>query len=70
MAATTSRALHVVLRDGEDGWIVAECPELPGCVSQGRTRDEAMANVREAIDLCLEAGDVPRAEVVSVRIAL
>jgi predicted RNase H-like HicB family nuclease len=46
--------LPAVLRSGEDGWIVAECPLIPGCVSQGRTREEAVANIREAIDLCLE----------------
>lgn len=33
----------------EDGWIVAECPELPGCVSQGKDEAEALANIREAI---------------------
>ena len=33
---------------------VAECPSIPGCVSQGKTREEALANVREAIHLCLE----------------
>jgi predicted RNase H-like HicB family nuclease len=43
----------VVLRPGEDGWIVAECPKLPGCASQGRTREEAMDNIREAIGLCI-----------------
>jgi len=37
----------------EDGWIVAECPALPGCVSQGRNEDEAMVNIREAIAGCL-----------------
>lgn len=36
-----------LLRPGEDGWIVAECPLLPGCISQGRTRDEALENIRE-----------------------
>ena len=46
--------LPVVLRPGEDGWIVAECPVIPGCTSQGRTRDEALTNVQEAIELCLE----------------
>lgn len=35
---------------GEDGYVVAECPELPGCASQGRTRDDALQNIREAID--------------------
>jgi predicted RNase H-like HicB family nuclease len=61
--------LPVVLRPGEDGWLVAECPVLPGCVSQGKTRDEALANVREAIALCLEAGDVPKGELVDVTVA-
>jgi predicted RNase H-like HicB family nuclease len=38
----------------EDGVWVAECPAIPGCVSQGETREEALANIREAIALCLE----------------
>ena len=42
--------LKVVLRqDEEDGGYVATCPALPGCVSQGETRAEALANIREAI---------------------
>lgn len=42
--------LKVVLRqDEEDGGYVATCPALPGCVSQGETRGEALANIREAI---------------------
>lgn len=40
---------QVVLRPGEDGWWVAECPSLPGCVSQGKTKEEAVANIRDAI---------------------
>ena len=44
----------VTLERDEDGWIVVECPSLPGCVSQGRTEDEALANIREAIELSLE----------------
>lgn len=39
----------VVLEEGEDGYIVAECPALPGCVSQGKTAEEALENIREAI---------------------
>ena len=35
--------------------IVAECPSIPGCVSQGRTEKEAMDNIREAIGVCIEA---------------
>lgn len=46
--------LPVFLRPGEDGFIVAECPLIPGCISQGQTRDEALANIQEAIELCLE----------------
>jgi predicted RNase H-like HicB family nuclease len=38
----------------EDGVWIAECPSIPGCVSQGETRDEAIANIREAIAACLE----------------
>jgi predicted RNase H-like HicB family nuclease len=45
---------QVLIFPGEDGWFVAECPSLPGCISQGRTRPEAIANIREAIDLMLE----------------
>jgi predicted RNase H-like HicB family nuclease len=44
----------VTLEHGDDGWIVVECPSLPGCLSQGRTIDEALANIREAIELSLE----------------
>ena len=43
----------VTLERGEDGWIVAECPSIPGCVSQGKTEDEALENIKEAIVLCL-----------------
>ncbi len=42
---------RVLLYPGEEGFIVAEVPSLPGCISQGKTRDEAIANVREAISL-------------------
>lgn len=41
--------LPVVLETDEDGWVVASCPTLPGCHSQGRTRDEALANIQEAV---------------------
>jgi predicted RNase H-like HicB family nuclease len=44
----------VTLEHDEDRWVVAECPSLPGCASQGRTIDEALANIREAIELSLE----------------
>ncbi|HIG30772.1 MAG TPA: type II toxin-antitoxin system HicB family antitoxin [Verrucomicrobiales bacterium] len=41
---------QVLIHPGEDGYWVAECPSLPGCVSQGRTREEAIRNVKEAIE--------------------
>ena len=40
---------QVVLHPGEDGFWVVECPSLPGCISQGETKDAAIANIKEAI---------------------
>jgi len=40
---------QVIIYPGEDGYWVAECPSLPGCLSQGKTKAEAIANIREAI---------------------
>jgi predicted RNase H-like HicB family nuclease len=45
---------QVLVYPGEDGFWIAECPSLPGCISQGETREEAVSNIREAIDLYLE----------------
>lgn len=45
----------VTLERDEDGAWVVECPAIPGCVSQGKTRQEALENIRDAIRLCLEA---------------
>ncbi|HEX8500963.1 MAG TPA: type II toxin-antitoxin system HicB family antitoxin [Pyrinomonadaceae bacterium] len=45
---------RVLLYPGEDGYVVAEVPSLPGCISQGKTRDEALTNIREAIALHIE----------------
>ncbi len=46
---------QVVLYPDEEGYWVAECPSLPGCVSQGRTKEEAIANIREAIQAYIGA---------------
>jgi predicted RNase H-like HicB family nuclease len=46
--------LHVVIERGEDGYYSAHCPSLKSCWSQGRTREEALGNIREAIELYLE----------------
>ncbi|MFQ5658477.1 MAG: type II toxin-antitoxin system HicB family antitoxin [Candidatus Methylomirabilales bacterium] len=44
----------VTIEQDEAGYYVVDCPALPGCVSQGRTREEALGNIREAILLSLE----------------
>ena len=41
---------QVIIYPGEDGYWVAECPSLPGCISQGKTKEEAIRNIREAIN--------------------
>ncbi len=48
---------HITLEKAEDGWIVAECPALPGCVSQGKDDSEAIENIKEAIHAWLWAED-------------
>jgi predicted RNase H-like HicB family nuclease len=45
---------NVTINQDEDGVWVVECPAIPGCVSQGATKEEALENVKEAIALCLE----------------
>lgn len=51
---TVEMKFPTVIDRDEDGMWVVECPAIPGCVSQGHTREEAMANIRDAIALCLE----------------
>jgi predicted RNase H-like HicB family nuclease len=46
--------VKVIVDRGEDGYFVAHVPSLKGCWSQGKTREEALQNIREAIDLYLE----------------
>lgn len=45
---------NVTIDRDEDGMWIVECPSIPGCVSQGKTKDEALENIKEAIQLCLE----------------
>ena len=40
---------QVIIYPGEDGFWIAECPSLPGCITQGKTKEEAIANIKEAI---------------------
>lgn len=58
---------QVVLYPGEDGYWVAECPSLPGCVSQGKTREEAIANVKVAIQVYIRALEEDRLKVPEER---
>jgi predicted RNase H-like HicB family nuclease len=46
---------QVILYPGEDGYIVVECPSLPGCISQGKTRQEALDNIKDAIEGYIQA---------------
>ena len=46
--------IKVIIENGEDGYFVARVPALKGCWSQGKTKEEALENIREAIDLYLE----------------
>ena len=46
---------QIVIYPGEDNMWVVECPSLPGCISQGKTKEDAIRNIREAITLYIEA---------------
>ena len=46
--------LKVILEKGADGYIIAECPQIPGCMSQGKTKEEALANIKDAVQACLK----------------
>jgi len=43
-----------IIKRDDDGWYIAECPAIPGCVSQGRTLKEIKENIKDAITDCLE----------------
>ena len=50
--------VKILIEKGEDGYFVASVPSLKGCWSQGKTREEALANIREAIELYLEPDEI------------
>jgi predicted RNase H-like HicB family nuclease len=68
-----SETLHLTIRyeDGEDGWILASIPQVPGALSQGRTREEARANVLDALRLMLspEPGEQGESESLELTLA-
>lgn len=45
---------HITIDRDEDGIWIVECPAIPGCVSQGQSKDEALANIQDAIYQCLQ----------------
>ncbi|MBM3238170.1 type II toxin-antitoxin system HicB family antitoxin [Candidatus Poribacteria bacterium] len=49
----TAPIFNVYFTKGVDGFIIAECPEIPGCMSQGKTIEEAKENIKDAITACL-----------------
>lgn len=46
---------RVIIQQDEDGMFVAECPSLPGCISQGESREEALRNIKDAIEGYIES---------------
>jgi predicted RNase H-like HicB family nuclease len=63
---------RVVIERGEDGYYVVTVPSLPGCISQGKTKEEALKNIKEAIELYLEVlqeKELKKLEKVEVEVA-
>jgi predicted RNase H-like HicB family nuclease len=65
--------LHVVLEPSKEGGYTAYVPALPGCISEGNTREEALANIKEAIHLYIEPVEddiefAPNAEVIEIAV--
>ena len=58
----TELAVTIIYEDGEDGWVIATVPEIAGVFSQGRTRDEARANVIDALQLMLSPEPTPEGD--------
>jgi predicted RNase H-like HicB family nuclease len=67
-----SETLHLTIRyeEGEEGWIVASIPQVPGALSQGRTREEARANVLDALRLLLSPEPGERGESESLELTI
>lgn len=68
---TTIYKFPVIIEKDEDGYFIADCPDLQGCHSQGKTLEEAITNIRDAIELNLkilkeDKQDIPRMEPVSM----
>lgn len=67
----TTYQFPVIIEQDQDGYFVAECPDLPGCHTQGDTLEEAITNIRDAIELNLkilkeEDRQIPKAKTISL----
>ena len=71
--AAKKHSFQVIIEQDEEGWYVAECPALKACYTQGKTYEEAIENIKDVIQMCLEelresGQPVPeQAEIISVR---
>ncbi len=68
---TTTYNFPVIIEKDEDGFFVADCPDLPGCHTQGKTLEEAITKIRDAIKLHLkilkeEREEIPKVQPVSM----
>ncbi|MDO8656923.1 MAG: type II toxin-antitoxin system HicB family antitoxin [Nanoarchaeota archaeon] len=63
-----AQIFHVIIEQDEDGGYIGKVPELRGCLSQGDTLDELMANIKEAIELCLEVQAEEKSSVMEEQI--
>jgi predicted RNase H-like HicB family nuclease len=62
------KSFTIIIEQDEDGFFVGTAPTLKGCHSQGRTIDELLANMKEAIELCLEVeGEIPEDHFVGIQ---
>jgi len=55
-----TKTFTVLIEQGEDGWFIAKVPDIQGCATQGKTVEEALQRVKEAIQVCLEAEEEPK----------
>ncbi|MBN2142715.1 type II toxin-antitoxin system HicB family antitoxin [Candidatus Woesearchaeota archaeon] len=61
------RNFTVIIEKDEDGVLIGSVPAIKGCYTQGKTMDELLKNVKEAIELCLEEKDIPEQEFVGIQ---
>ncbi len=71
MISLTAKSFPVVLEPAEDGGYVVSCPVIPGCYSQGDSLREALDNIKDAIELCLEVyrerkEEIPDPETITI----